>query len=89
MKSLLAFVAIGCCFSGVAMAQDGSCADLWYRRNEIYKDAGYCFKTSRAIRTFGNAGCLYDVDADVPLSPGERGVIAGIVRRERYLACPR
>ena len=34
-----------------------SCGQLWYARNRIYADAGYCFKTSRARRTFG-AGCF-------------------------------
>lgn len=32
-----------------------SCGELWYARNAIYADAGYCFKTRRAIRTFGRA----------------------------------
>ena len=36
-------------------AQAQSCGELWYRRNSLYKQAGYCFKTARAIRTFGNA----------------------------------
>ncbi|MGM3293694.1 YARHG domain-containing protein, partial [Escherichia coli] len=35
-----------------AMAQDyrgWSCRDLWVERNRIYKDAGFCFRTQRAI----------------------------------------
>lgn len=32
-----------------------SCDELWYARNSIYADNGYCFKTQRAIRTFGRA----------------------------------
>jgi hypothetical protein len=28
-------------------AQAQSCGELWYRRNSIYKQAGYCFKTAR------------------------------------------
>ena len=45
-------------FSGVAMAQSYrsmSCSQLWYARNAIYADAGYCFQTARAIRAFGHA----------------------------------
>jgi hypothetical protein len=38
-----------------ALAQ--SCGDLWYERNKIYARNGYCFKTERAISTFG-AGCF-------------------------------
>ncbi|MGE3245286.1 MAG: YARHG domain-containing protein [Beijerinckiaceae bacterium] len=34
-----------------------SCSQLWYARNRIYADAGYCFNTARARRQFG-AGCF-------------------------------
>lgn len=64
-----------------------SCEDLWYERNSIYKEAGYCFKTRRAISTFGNAGCQYDSEYQLPLSPGQRRRIAYIVRTERELGC--
>jgi YARHG domain len=37
-------------------------------RNSIFKAAGFCFKTSRGIGAFGNAGCLYDNEYDVPSS---------------------
>lgn len=30
-----------------------TCGQLWYARNRIYADAGFCFKTARARRTFG------------------------------------
>jgi hypothetical protein len=43
-----------------ARAQDAaymSCGELWYARNAIYARRGYCFKTDRAIQTFG-AGCF-------------------------------
>jgi hypothetical protein len=66
-----------------------SCEDLWYERNSIYKSAGYCFKTRRAISAFGNAGCIYDRQEDVPLSASERRRVDAIVRQERAYACPR
>ena len=47
-------------FSGMAQAQQlryMSCGDLWYERNVIYADKGYCFKTKRARRAFGR-GCF-------------------------------
>src|SRR5215831_1675923 len=31
-----------------------SCSELWHQRNSIYRAAGYCFSTQRAIATFGN-----------------------------------
>ena len=32
-----------------------SCGELWYTRNQIYADEGYCFKTDDAIRVFGES----------------------------------
>ena len=68
-----------------ASAQD--CEDLWIERNSYYKEAGYCFRTARAIRHFGNSGCRYDNMNDVPLSGSVRSRIAEIVRTERRLGC--
>lgn len=64
-----------------------SCQDLWVARNQIYKDAGYCFKTSRAIRFFGNAGCQFDSESRVPLSRGDRAEIDRIKRIEDGKGC--
>lgn len=77
--------------SGVAEAQyrGMSCDQLYYERNSIYKNAGYCFKTSRAISTFGNGGCQFDNQNDVPLTRGDRAAVAAIVAQENYLGCPR
>ena len=66
-----------------------SCDELWYGRNSIYKDGGYCFKTSNAIRTFGNAGCRFDDVNDVPLSANSRREVNAIVAMERRRGCPR
>jgi YARHG domain len=63
------------------------CESLWVERNSYYKDAGYCFKTSRAISYFGNAGCTYDNESEVPLSAGARNRIAQITRQEKALDC--
>lgn len=66
------------------------CDELWGERNAIYFDAGYCFKTARAIAAFGNnADCKYDNIADVPLSARNRADIADIQRKERENNCPR
>src|SRR5258705_169512 len=69
-----------------ASAQQG-CQDLWVERNSYYKSAGYCFKTSRAISYFGNGGCIYDVEANVPLPRNIRDRIAEITRLERRNGC--
>lgn len=70
-----------------ALAQGDICSQLWVARNSIYKAAGYCFKTQRAISYFGNAGCMYDVEAALPLARGERARINAIVAQERMNGC--
>jgi hypothetical protein len=73
-----------------AQAQSAmSCEELWYARNAIYKDAGYCFRTQRGIAAFGNAGCIYDDMGAVPLSRAARQEIADLQRWERRRGCPR
>jgi hypothetical protein len=72
----------------VSAASAQSCGELWYQRNSIYKQAGYCFKTARAISAFGNAGCSYDEVSDVPLSPRQGRIVATIRAQERSIGCP-
>ncbi len=64
-----------------------SCNQLWYARNSIFKNAGYCFHTQRGIREFGNAGCQYDNQSDVPLSDRDRDTVNNIQRLERLQGC--
>ena len=85
MKTLILAGLLLCGASFAAQAQ--SCDELWYQRNAIYKSGGYCFKTSRAIGTFGNAGCQFDNERDVPLSANDRGRIAEIIQNERAYGC--
>jgi hypothetical protein len=82
--AVLAAIAIGSTGS-IALAQ--SCDDLWVERNSYYKAAGYCFKTRRAIQYFGNGGCQYDNERDLPLSANVRARINQIVRTERADGC--
>jgi hypothetical protein len=65
-----------------------NCQQLWYQMNNIYKAAGYCFRTPRGISTFGNAGCRYDDQRNVPLSDRDRQVINTIQQLERMKHCP-
>lgn len=65
----------------------GVCENLSYERNAIYKAAGYCFKTAAQIRNFGNAGCRFDDQSDVPLSARDRAYVADIIRQERESGC--
>ena len=68
-------------------ARASLCDALWGERNAVYKEAGYCFRTARAIRAFGNAGCRYDDIRDVPLSANDRAKVAEIVREESRNGC--
>ncbi|MGO9545825.1 MAG: YARHG domain-containing protein [Rhodomicrobium sp.] len=68
-------------------AAPGSCGDLWFRRNAIYFRNGYCFKTGRGIRQFGNENCRFTVEADVPMSRAERQEVLRIREMEREQGC--
>lgn len=70
---------------GPALAD--ACSELWFSRNQIYKSAGYCFKTGRAIAAFGNAGCHDDDMRDVPLSERDRAAVGRCIRQEAALGC--
>ena len=70
-----------------AQAQGRVCQRLWVERNQIYADHGYCFKTQRGISYFGNQGCRYDYEADVPLSARDRARISRIQAEEREYGC--
>jgi hypothetical protein len=68
-------------------SQGTTCDDFWVARNSIYKARGYCFKTPRAINYFGNAGCIYQNENDVPLTQADRAQIAQIQTQERAMGC--
>jgi YARHG domain len=68
---------------------DFSCEQLWSGRNGIFKVAGYCFKTARAIAAFGNAGCVYDDIDAVRLSAEDQNLAEAIQRVEQAKACPK
>jgi YARHG domain-containing protein len=70
------------------LAQTGlTCDELWYERNSIFKAAGYCFKTPRAISAFGNSRCAHQNVRNLPLSPRDRQRVKAIQLLERDGAC--
>jgi hypothetical protein len=85
MTAWLAAATLG---AAVPVASAQNCIDLWVERNTYYKQAGYCFKTPRAINYFGNAGCIYDNERDVPLSGAIQARLNQIVALERAYRCP-
>jgi hypothetical protein len=68
---------------------DYDCEQLWFGRNSVYKEAGYCFKTPRAITAFGNAGCQHDDINAVVLTPENQRLAQRVQNFERAKACPR
>lgn len=94
MKSILPAIAILSALAALAPASAGDvqgdaydCKELYVMRNDIYKDAGYCFKTAKAIAQFGNAGCQYDSLGHVPLSSNQRSMIKDIKKSEARQGC--
>lgn len=93
MRAALAAVAIVTIQAGAialgnapAQAQDYgemSCSELWYVRNQIYAEKGYCFKTARARAAFGRA-CFPPYGR---LSRWEREEIERIKRWEGRRGC--
>jgi YARHG domain len=63
------------------------CQPLWEVRNWIYKENGLCFKTPKAIKAFGNAGCLYDDVTAVPLNQFEQYNVKAIRKVEAQKGC--
>ena len=68
-----------------APASAQSCGDLWYRRNAIYAEAGYCFQTARARSVFG-PGCFPPYGR---LTPNQQARVNAIQAQEDYRGCPR
>lgn len=63
------------------------CNELWSLRNQIFKANGYCFKSPKAIKLFGNAGCKFDAETAVPLSDQDRQTLIAIKKSERRQSC--
>lgn len=63
------------------------CQPLWEVRNWIYKENGLCFKTPKAIKAFGSAGCLYDDVTAVPLNQFEQYNVKAVRKVEAQKGC--
>ena len=87
MRFTIAALALPLLLASYGVARADECSELWFSRNQVYKSAGYCFKTGRAIAAFGNAGCQYDDMRDVPLSEKDRVAVGRYVREEAALGC--
>lgn len=78
LGSALLFMASG------SMAQAASCYDLWYERNLIYAENGYCFSTSLGKRVFAGFNCWTKNPA---LSEWEKRRVAQLRSEEKRRGC--
>jgi YARHG domain len=85
MKLLLsAAMAAGLLVALPSMAFAESCYQLWYERNAIYDDYGYCFSTALGRQTFDNSDC-YTRYPD--LSYDDQQTVAYIQSQEKAKHC--
>ena len=70
-------------YHGCSEYQCMSCYQLWYERNSIFAEEGYCFRTRRAIRVFGRR-CYPPYGR---LTPWERERVNEILYWERVKGC--
>lgn len=86
----LCFEDVGCVQNRVIARADAErlgCDQLWTVRNGIFAARGYCFHTERGKQEFGNDGCRYPVQEDVPLNDFERANIRIIQSIEKRRGC--
>jgi hypothetical protein len=85
------------CFEGVGCTHNErlkeanlrplNCENLWFVRNAIYAENGYCFKTELAISAFGNDNCRFANIGEVPLNKYEHYNVALIQKVEGRKGC--
>ncbi len=80
---LPAIALAGLCVTIVPAAAQ-SCYDLWYERNQIYNDNGFCFKTQLGRETFDNSDCY---TSNPRLSRAEQRRVEQIRREEWRRGC--
>jgi hypothetical protein len=71
----LCYETVGCVHDRKIDEHDAAklgCEQLWTVRNGIYHSRGHCFKTDRGKDAFGNEGCQYDGEGQLPLNDYER-----------------
>lgn len=64
-----------------------SCQNLWFVRNQVYNEHGYCFKTRAAKKAFDNSDCSVDDAADLDLNRKELTNVSTIKQVERQKGC--
>ncbi len=66
------------------LAQQEACQDLWFQRNRIFDEAGYCFQSFSAKATFDNTDCS---DTEHALDTEQSEYLARLKKQESDLGC--
>jgi len=82
--STLSILAVVGVVTSVQPAFADVCYDLWYERNSIYNDRGYCFSTRDGQDTFDNSDCYTD---NPDFTRREQRRIQQIKRQENDYGC--
>lgn len=64
-----------------------SCENLWWVRNTIYHENGYCFRSAKARAQFDNTGCTVSDGSKVRVNSFERMNITRISEIEKQKRC--
>lgn len=65
---------------------DLGCDALWYKRNLIFHENGYCFGGARGKSAFGNDGCYADAQT-IDLTDDERATVSALKKLEKDKGC--
>ncbi|PHP67397.1 hypothetical protein CSC94_10200 [Zhengella mangrovi] len=85
MKTYILAAALAAATAAIPTAASAqSCYDLWYERNLIYAENGYCFETRLARRVFRDYDCW---TSNPRLSQREQRRVQRIQREERRRGC--
>ena len=64
-----------------------NCDFLYMMRNDIFASHGYCFKTAKAIQSFGNDNCRTSNFDELGLNRVEKANVETIVLAEQNKGC--
>jgi hypothetical protein len=78
--SLILAMVVGIASVPAARAEGDECISLYVKRNQIYADAHYCFKTEKALQYFSNNGCI---PGEPRLTSSQQRQIAEIQKQEK------
>jgi hypothetical protein len=83
ISAICIFATLAAVFS-IQPAMAASCYDLWYERNAIYDQNGFCFSSALGQQTFDNSDCW---TKNVQFTPDEQYRIDQLKDEEDRRGC--